>query len=349
MLEISKPRLIFWELTKKCNLSCLHCRAEAKKIDYSNELDLTQIKKIINSIAIYSSPILVLTGGEPLYRDDLFEIASYGIEKKLSLALATNGTLITKEIAAQIKKVGISRVSVSLDGWDEKTHDSFRGEQGSFRKALQGISFLREQGIDFQINTTITKRNINQLEKIIDLAVQKKAVALHLFMLVPVGCGLKIAETEMVSSFEYEKTLLWLSQFSRKNIIDIKATCAPHYYRIIRQNNSWDENFGKNKMELKTKGCLAGSGVCFISNQGEVQPCGYLPLKVGNLLKKSFQEIWEQAEVFKFLRDEDQLKGKCGRCEFKKVCGGCRARAYYNYNDYLAEEPFCLYEPGKKG
>ena len=343
------PRLIFWELTKKCNLSCLHCRAEAEHLDYQGELSLEKIKGVIDDLSSFCNPILVLTGGEPLYRDDLFEIASYASDKDLKVALATNGTLLSKDNVPEIKKRRISRVSISLDGWDAVSHDSFRGQPGAFEKALEGISLLRNNKIEFQINTTITKRNIKDLSQIIDLALKEKAAALHLFMLVPVGCGLEIAEEEMVSSLEYEETLYWLSNFSKKELLDIKATCAPHFYRVIRQDGSWQDNLGKNAMMFRTKGCLAGQGVCFISNKGDVQPCGYLPLKAGNVLESSFQKIWQEAAIFKQLRDESLLKGKCGRCEFKKVCGGCRARAYYKFNDFLEEEPFCLYEPQKKG
>ncbi len=344
------PRLIFWELTKRCNLSCVHCRAEAENNEFYGELSLEQIKKVIDNIVEIAKPILVLTGGEPLYRQDIFEIAEYAVEMGLRPALATNGTLITKENAARIKKAGIARVSISLDGWDAQSHDSFRGVAGSYDAALRGARLLKDAGVEFQFNTTITKRNVERMDDILALAEKEGARALHLFMLVPVGCGVEIAETDMISSEKYEEALNWFYDRSKDTDMEFKATCAPHYYRIIRQR-AHDEGrkitFESDGMAAMTRGCLAGSGVCFISHSGEVQPCGYLPESAGNVLSTPFRNIWEESELFKSLRDVEQLKGKCGDCEYRVVCGGCRARAYYTSNDYLDEEPYCVFVPKK--
>ena len=345
------PRLVFWELTKRCNLNCAHCRAESEDIDYSGELDLEKVKKVIDDIASFASPIMVLTGGEPLFRTDIYDIAAYAVSKDMHVALATNGTLLTHEIAHRLKDIGVARCSISIDGKDAASHDGFRGIPGSFDQTLRGIGFLKEAGLDFQFNTTVTKRNVDQLEEVVQLAEQLGAVALHVFMLVPVGCGVEIAEADMISSEKYEEVLNWFYERSKKTDMELKATCAPHYYRIIRQRAAKEGrklNFETDGMSAMTKGCLAGSGVCFISHQGNVQPCGYLPLLAGNVLETPFPEIWEQSELFKSLRDEGQLKGKCNPCEFNKVCGGCRARAHYTVDDYLGEEPYCVYQPKRK-
>ncbi len=345
------PRLIFWELTKRCNLSCLHCRAEAEDFDFSGELGLDRIKKVIDHIAVIAKPILVLTGGEPLYRKDIFDIASYAKSREFKVALATNGTLINEEYAEKIKNSGIERASISLDGWDAHSHDSFRGVPGSFDDALKGARLLKKAGVDFQFNTTITKRNVHKMDAILELAEKEGAVALHLFMLVPVGCGVEIAETDMISSEKYEEALNWFYDKSKETNMEFKATCAPHYYRIIRQRAAKEGRkitFETDGMSAMTRGCLAGSGVCFISHSGEVQPCGYLPISAGNVLKTPFKEIWEESELFRSLRDVKQLKGKCGDCQYRMVCGGCRARAFYSEDDYLDEEPYCVYEPRKK-
>ena len=344
------PRLIFWELTKRCNLTCAHCRAEAEDIDFSGELSSIKIKKIIDDISSRYSPILVLTGGEPLFRDDIFDIASYAAEKKIRTALATNGTLVTDEIAKKIREAGIARVSISIDGSSAESHDNFRGIPGAFEKSVNGARLLKKNGVEFQFNMTVTKRNVDEIDDILSFAVSEDAAALHLFMLVPVGCGIKIAETDMISAEKYEEVLNWFYDRSREVNIEFKATCAPHYYRIIRQRAKKEGrtlSFETDGMAAMTRGCLAGTGVCFISHRGEVQPCGYLPVSAGNVLNTPFPEIWEKSELFATLRDFNTLKGKCGACEYRSVCGGCRARAYYAENDMLGEEPFCIYEPLK--
>ncbi len=350
MMNKNTPRLIFWELTKRCNLNCAHCRAEAEDIDYSGELETDGIKKIIDDITSKYSPILILTGGEPLYREDIFDIAAYAASKKLRVALATNGTLITDESAKKIKAAGIARASISIDGKNAESHDGFRGIPGAFDKALNGARLLKQNGVEFQFNMTVTKRNVGEINDILSLAVNEGAAALHLFMLVPVGCGVEIAETDMISAEKYEEVLNWFYDRSREVSIEFKATCAPHYYRIIRQRAKAEGrtlSFETDGMAAMTRGCLAGTGVCFISHRGDVQPCGYLPLSAGNVVQTPFPEVWENSELFATLRNFNALKGKCGACEYKGVCGGCRARAFYAEDDMLGEEPYCLYEPLK--
>ncbi len=350
MMNKNSPKLIFWELTKMCNLKCAHCRAEAEDSSFTGELNLDTIKGILDNISTNYTPILVLTGGEPLYRKDIFEIAKYAVDRGLKTALATNGTLINKDAAEKIKGAGISRVSISIDGTDAESHDNFRGVNGAFNGALNGARLLKEAGVEFQFNTTITKRNVDHIEGILELALKEKASALHIFMLVPVGCGIEIAESDMISDAKYEEVLHWFYDRSRIVNIEFKATCAPHYYRIIRQRAKTEGRsltFETDGMAAMTRGCLAGTGVCFISHRGDVQPCGYLPVSAGNVLETPFNGIWEKSDLFMKLRDFNSLEGKCGICEYKGVCGGCRARAYYSSGNFMEEEPYCLYKPLK--
>ena len=344
------PRLIFWELTKRCNLNCVHCRAEADDHEFSGEMQLSEIKRVTDDIVSFSNPIMILTGGEPLYREDIFDIAGYMHDKGLRIALATNGTLIDKTIARKIKDIGFERASISIDGKDAASHDNFRGIDGSFERAVKGAQLLKSEGVDFQFNTTITRRNVEEIDEILHLAESTGARALHIFMLVPVGCGVEIADSDMIPKEKYEEVLNWFYDRTMDTKLELKATCAPHYYRIIRQRAREEGRtitFETDGMSAMTRGCLAGSGVCFISHQGDVQPCGYLPIIAGNVLEKSFREIWENSTLFNELRELNNLSGKCGVCEYKRYCAGCRARAYYATGDYLSEEPYCMHIPLK--
>jgi len=340
------PRLIAWELTNACNLACIHCRASAIREPAPDELSTEEAKHFIDELVEYR-PIIILTGGEPLLRPDFYDIARYASGKGLRVVLATNGTLLTPGIVRKLKEVGIQRVSISIDGSTAQTHDAFRGEPGAFEAALRGIDMLKNEGIGFQINTTITKRNLAEIPGIYDLALELGASALHIFLLVPTGRGQEIEEEEIPPQ-EYERVLNWFYDKSRDSRIQLKATCAPHYFRIMRQRARAEGIRITQKthgFEAMTKGCLGGSGFCFVSSKGDVYPCGYLPALAGNIRKRPFRMIWESSKVFKDLRDPGKLKGKCGMCEYRMVCGGCRARAYAATGDYLAEEPYCVYIP----
>ncbi|MDH7601182.1 MAG: radical SAM protein [Armatimonadota bacterium] len=342
-------RMVFWELTNACNLSCAHCRARPAKERSSAELSTEEAKRLLDDIAAFAQPAVVLSGGEPLVRPDWAEIARYGTVKGLRVLLATNGSLVSRDIARQMVEVGIKRISVSIDAAGSELHDRFRGVQGAFDAAWQGITNAREAGLEFQINTTVTRHNLEQIPRILELAVEQGAAALHLFLLVPTGCGFEIADEEMIKPEEYEQVLGWLYEQSKTAPIGLRATCAPHYYRIARQRSQGGcdaHNSNGQRTETKSsKGCLAGSAVCFVSHSGEVYPCGYLPVSAGNVRRENIANIWRDAEVFKLLRDEDNLEGKCGRCEYRRVCMGCRARAYAMTGSFLAAEPYCVYQP----
>jgi len=370
-LDNHELRLVFWETTAGCNLECIHCR----RLDVSKQLmksDLTtpQALQFVTDLAGFAKPILVLSGGEPLFRPDIFQIAMHARDRGLAVALATNGTLITEPVAHAIVDSGIRRVAISIDGADEATHDRFRCQPGSLAAALNGFRHLRSLGMSMQINCTVTKHNVAQIDRLYQMALELGADALHLFMLVPVGCGVQIAESNMLPATEYERVLNWMYDKSKAGQIHLKATCAPHYFRVMRQRAAAEHirieashSHGKpaatmadkpgaghpggngHNMAAMTKGCLAGSSICFVSHTGEVFPCGYLPVSAGNVQRQPMGEIWTGSSVFARLRDPGQLEGKCGLCEFKKICLGCRARAYYASGDYMAEEPYCVYEP----
>src|SRR6266542_1893305 len=366
-------RLVFWETTKACNLTCKHCRAVPQRKLGPMELTTAHALDLIDAIAEVAKPVFVLSGGEPLFRPDLFDIAEYGVGAGFRMALATNGTLVTDRIAAKIADTGISRVAISLDGANAETHDKFRGVPGSHRLAIRGLTALRAEGVSVQINSTIAKHNVAELPALLDLALEIGADALHLFMLVPVGCGLELAPTEMLPADEYERVLGWFDGQSKTCPIDLKATCAPHYYRIRAQRLEDDRRRGDmtstfiapgtkakaaptllgagphgpggQHLSAMTRGCLAGTSVCFISNEGAVYPCGYLPVSAGDTRVQRFKDIWNQSPVFEQLRNPDAYEGKCGVCRFEAICGGCRARAYAATGSFLAEEPFCSYRP----
>lgn len=342
-------RLLFWETTAACNLECIHCR----RLDISKELahdDMTteECMNFIDDLSSAARPILILSGGEPLYRPDIFDLSMYAVKKGLKVALATNGTLVDEGKAKDIVGAGVERVSISLDGANAKTHDNFRKIPGAFEMAINGFNNLKRLGMSLQINCTIAKHNVDQFDDIYQLALRLGAEALHVFMLVPVGCGIQIADEQMITPERYEDILNRLYDKARESKIHVKATCAPHYFRIMRERTKKEGIAISPKthgMAAMTKGCLAGTAVCFVSHKGEVFPCGYLPITVGNVKTTKIKDIWNSSAIFTNLRDPSLLGGKCGVCEYKKVCEGCRARAYYDSGDYLAEEPYCTYEP----
>ena len=340
-------RLVAWEITRSCNLSCIHCRASAELGPYPNELTTGECKAVLEDIASFSDPIIIFTGGEPLLRKDIFEIVAHGQKLGMNMAMAVNGLLLDDEIAQKMVDNGIQRISVSLDGATAETHDIFRSVPGAFEGAMRGIEAAKRAGLAFQINSTVTKMNVEEIPDLLKLAVDIGAVAHHIFLLVPTGRG-KDLEAQEIPPEEYERTLNWFYD-QRENVpIQLKATCAPHYYRILRQRA---EEEGKqvtlesHGMDAMTRGCLGGTAFCFISHVGQLSPCGYLELDCGNVRKEGFRKAWEDSKIFGELRDYSKYEGKCGGCRYLKVCGGCRARAYAATGNYMAEEPYCVY-PG---
>jgi heme b synthase len=361
------PKLIAWEVTRSCNLSCRHCRASAEKGPYPGELTTAEGKALLVDIASFSNPVLIMTGGDPLMRDDIWELAEHGINNAgLRVVMSPNGTLVTPEVARKMKAIGIPRISISIDFPSAELHDQFRGVQGAFEGAVRGVKNAIAAGVQVQINSTITKLNVEYLDDLLALSAELGAVAFHPFLLVPTGRGKELGPEELPPE-DYERTLNWVYDRQKTSDIFFKPTDAPHYHRIMRQRAKEDgtdlkelkmhphshagmagsvgKAQGHGDMDSHSKGCLAGTGFCFISHVGRVQPCGYFDVEAGDVKRQKFSEIWRTSPLFEDLRDVSKLKGKCGVCEYRRVCGGCRARAYEVTGDYMAEEPYCVYEP----
>ncbi|MBI4824307.1 MAG: radical SAM protein [Nitrospirae bacterium] len=346
------PKWIAWEITRRCNLRCIHCRSSSEEeVRGHPDFSFEEALRIMDDISGYAKPVIVLSGGEPLLRADVFDIARYGTEKGLRMCLATNGTLVTSEICLKIKDSGIKIVSLSLDGGEESIHDDFRAERGAFKGTINAARLFREYGIEFIVNSSFTKRNQEEIPKVYRLAKELGATAWYMFMIVPTGRAEEIMN-ELISKEDYEEILKWHYEMEKaeKDML-VRPTCAPHYYRIVLQKSKEEgQRFQRRTLKFSTggaKGCIAGQLICLIDVDGNVLPCSYFPKSAGNIREKPFKEIWENSELFKQLRDFKSYKGKCGSCEYITVCGGCRARAYSIYGDYLEEEPFCGYVPVK--
>ena len=346
------PKWIAWETTRRCNLHCIHCRSSSEQEANDHpDFSTAEAFRIIDDIASYAKPVIVLSGGEPLVRKDVFDIARYGADKGLRMCLATNGTLVNDEICDKIRTSGIRIVSLSLDGSEESVHDDFRNQKGAFEGTIKAARLFKEHGIEFIINSSFTKRNQEEITKVYRLAKQLGATAWYMFMIVPTGRGEKIMN-ELISKEDYEEILDWHYQMEKDETdMLVRPTCAPHYYRIVLQKSKQEGvKYERRSLKFSTggsKGCIAGQLICLIDVDGNVLPCSYFPKPAGNIKEQSFRDIWENSDLFKELRNFKMYKGKCGSCEFIAVCGGCRARAYAMHGDYLEEEPFCGYIPRK--
>ncbi len=347
-----EPKWIAWETTRRCNLKCVHCRSSSElEIAEHPDFTLEEAKATIDNIVSYASPVLVLSGGEPLLREDIFDIAQYGTDKGLRMCIATNGTLVTDEVCKKMKETGIRMVSLSIDGATAKTHDDFRSQEGAFDGTIRAIELLKKNEIPFLVNSSFTVRNRHEIPDIYKLVRGLGATAWYMFMIVPTGRGEDIME-ELIPEDVYDEILDWHYEMEKQeDELMMRPTCAPHYYRIVREKAKKEgEVFKRRNLKFSTggsKGCLAGQLICLIDVDGEVLPCSYFPKSAGNIRETGFKTIWEESELFLSLRDFKSYKGSCGACEYINVCGGCRARSYAMTGDYLAPEPFCSYTPGK--
>lgn len=322
--------IISWNTTQACNISCVHCYRDAGR-QGAAELTTGEGKKLLAQIAAAGFRIMILSGGEPLLRPDIYELISHARSVGLRPVLGTNGILITPAIAGKLKEAGLACAGISLDSRDKVRHDRFRGLDGAWTGALRGMAACRSAGLPFQLHTTVTKQNKDEISAITDFAVELQAVAHHIFFLVPAGRGKDIEDTTLKTA-EYEALLEAILAKQTQVPIEVKPTCAPQFMRIARQ---------KNIPVRFTKGCLAGTAYCVVLPNGDVQPCPYLPLKAGNVREKAFDVLWKESPLFNEFRQEP-LTGGCSRCGFDDICGGCRARAfYYSDGNYLAEEPWC--------
>jgi AdoMet-dependent heme synthase len=355
------PFIVIWELTRACQLKCLHCRAEAQYRRDPRELSFEEGKNLIDQIYEMNNPMLVFTGGDPLMREDVFDIAKYAVEKGVRVSMTPSATPnVTKEAIEKAKEVGLSRWAFSIDGPTAEVHDHFRGTAGSFDLTMERIKYLHELEIPIQINTVISRYNIEYLDEMAKMVEDLECVLWSVFFLVPTGRG---QESDMISPVEHEKVFRWLYDLSKRVSFDIKTTAAQHYRRVVIQQKMREAKEQQDEINYLSalteqgltgsidglgrapKGVNDGNGFVFISHTGDVYPSGLLPVKAGNVREQPLAEIYRESPVFTSLRNPDLYKGKCGVCEFRHVCGGSRSRAYAMTGDYLESEPFCVYIP----
>lgn len=348
-----EPKWIALELTRRCNLKCVHCRSASKEeVAGHPDFPTEEAFRLIDDIASFSMPVLVLSGGEPLMRSDVFDIAKHGSEKGLRISLATNGTLVAEETCERIKESGIKTVSISLDGSTAKVHDNFRNQKGAFSKIINAARLFKEHDIKFIINSSFTKRNKEGIPGVYKLSKELGAFAWYMFMVVPTGRGKELV-SELIEKEDYEDILDWHYRMEKgEDDLLVRPACAPHYYRVVLQKSKEEgARFKRRSLKFSTgrsKGCVAGQVISVIDVDGNVLPCSYFPKPAGNIRERSFQDIWESSGLLKELRDLSTYEGKCGSCEYINVCGGCRARAYSLNENYLQEDPFCNYIPTKR-
>ena len=322
--------LVSWNTTNACNLYCKHCYRDSGT-KAAEELNTEESKQLIDEIAKAGFKIMIFSGGEPLLRDDIEELIQYASRSGLRPVLGTNGTLINIDKARKLKEAGAMAVGISLDSIDPVLHDEFRASPGAWQKAVDGMLACRQAGLPFQIHTTVLEWNSGEIEELTDLSVELGARGHHIFFMVPAGRAANI-EDETLRSEQYEELLGRIMAKQKQVSIELKPTCAPQFMRIASQ------------MGIETRfsrGCLAGLAYCIINPKGDVQPCAYLNILLGNVRDIPFTEIWRNNEVLQKLRT-CKYTGGCGVCKYTKICGGCRARAYYYHNDFMAEEPWCV-------
>jgi radical SAM protein len=356
------PFTVAWEVTRACAFACRHCRAEAQPQREPRELTTGEAFHLLDQIKQFGDPILVITGGDPMMRRDLYDIIRYAVQKGLRTALTPTTTrLVTPKALARVKEAGVRRVAISIDGPSAEAHDAFRAFRGSFRLARGIAQNIVAAGLSLQINTTVSRYNLHLLEEMMQLVADLGAVQWSLFFLVPTG---RATAADMISPEEHEQVFHWLYGLSREAPFDIKSTAAPAYRRVViqreREKGRPADVSGKTPRTLAgagfryedgldrpARGVNDGRGFCFVSHTGDVCPSGFLPLAAGNVRRQSVVNIYRYAPLFRNLRDPERLKGRCGRCEFRHVCGGSRARAYAVTGDYLAPDPSCVHEPGE--
>lgn len=354
------PYIVIWEVTRACQLKCVHCRADAQTKPDPNELSHEEGLNLIDQIYEMDNPMLVFTGGDCMMREDLFELADYAIKKGMRVSMTPSATEnVTKEKMRQAKEVGLSRWGFSLDGPTPEIHDLFRGTPGSFDLTLEKIRYLNELEMPLQINTVISRYNYDHLEQMAELVKDMKAVMWYIFLLVPTGRG---QMDDCITPAEHEKVFRWLYELSKTAPFDIKTTAAQHYRRVVIQQKARENLIDKEEIRYEDtltkdfassidglkrapRGVNDGNGFAFVSHTGDVFPSGLLPIKGGNVRDTPLSEIYRESKVFKELRNPDSYKGKCGVCEFRYICGGSRSRTYAVTGDYLESEPFCVYTP----
>lgn len=357
-----RPYIVIWETTQACDLACVHCRACAQPSRNPFELSTAEAKGLIDQIADIKAPVFVLTGGDPLKRPDIYELVEYARERGVHTSMTPSATpLLTREAIAQLKERGLARLAVSLDGSTPQIHDAFRRVPGSYRCTLDAIRWARELGLPVQINTTITRRNLNDFDAMVRLLQQLDIVLWSVFFLVPTGRG---QTGDLITAEEFEMVFEKLYETSARVKFDIKTTEAQHYRRFLLQRRAQEKRHGAvsertqipaaqafpaalggDGIARAPRGLNDGKGFVFISHVGEVFPSGFLPVSAGNIRRQRLADLYRESPLFRMLRDTSQLEGKCGACEFKEICGGSRSRAYSLTGNPMAEESCCVYQP----
>ncbi|WP_135663608.1 TIGR04053 family radical SAM/SPASM domain-containing protein [Halorhabdus rudnickae] len=345
-----RPVVLIWELTQACDLACKHCRAEAEDFRHPEELTTAEGKQLLADATDFGDEqLVVLSGGDPLYRDDVAELVEYGTEQGLRMTLTPSGTAsLTPERIDALAEAGLRRMAVSLDGPDGTSHDEFRQETGSFEQTIAAARAARDRGLPLQVNTTVCGETVEDLPAIRDLVADLGAVLWSVFFLVPIGRGTVL---DPISPERAEDVMEWLAGVQREAEFGIKTTEAPHYRRVVLQQRRGAKtgrpptDTGDSPDRDRSTGITAGNGFAFVSHTGEVFPSGFLPKSAGNVRNRGIVDIYRNAELFNRLRDPDALAGKCGACEFRYVCGGSRSRAFATTGDPLASDPLCAYVP----
>jgi AdoMet-dependent heme synthase len=341
------PMLVIWEATQACDLACVHCRASAQSERHPKELSTEQGYRLLDEIRSFGEPLMVFTGGDPLKRPDLYELIRYAVKIGLRTNVTPSATpLLTAEAIEKFKEAGVTRMAISLDGPDAASHDYFRGIPGTFDRAMFALRHARDIGLDTQLQTTVTRHNMHRMPEMAELAKEVRTKMWSLFFLIVTG---RAAETDDLRAEEYEQIFEFMYELSKTAPFGVKTTEAMHYRRYVAQRMKAEHGVAVNEnakgVAWRTAGVSDGKGFVFVSHTGEIFPSGFLPVTGGNVTEDSLTDVYRNSELFKQLRDTSQRGGKCGLCEYQKVCGGSRSRAFALTGDYLAEDPRCIYQP----
>jgi len=339
------PLLVIWEATQACDLACVHCRAAAQPERNSEELTTAEAHGLLEQIHEFGNPLMVFTGGDPMKRPDLFELIEHSVKLGLRTNVSPSATpLLTEEVVDRFHGLGIARMAMSVDGHDAESHDSFRGVPGTFDRAMVALRRAQKLGLETQLQTTVTRRNIDHLYEIADLVEGVGGKMWSAFFLVVTGRALS---QDDLTAEEYEKVFEILYNVSKRGKFDVKTTEAMHYRRYVaqREKNHKGESPDAKKVVWRSAGVSDGKGFVFVSHKGEVFPSGFLPVCAGSIRERSLADIYRNSPILQSLRDTDLREGKCGDCEYRNLCGGSRARAYATTGNYLAEDPRCVYQP----
>jgi radical SAM protein len=355
------PFLVIWETTQACDLACLHCRASAQPNRDRGELGTDEAKRLLDTVRRFGKPLFVLTGGDPLKRDDTIELVRHGTSIGLRMAMTPSGTpLMTPDVLGQLRDAGLARLAVSLDGSCAAIHDRFRGVSGSFEWTVRMLDAARELGLSTQINTTVSSHNLHDVESIVQLITTLGIALWSVFFIVPTG---RARTSDLTSADEFEQTFHRLYDLSGSVPFDIKTTAAPHYRRVVLQRQVAERRSGEHDRPAtpltagvgfsladgvgRARGVNDGNGFLFISHRGDIYPSGFLPISAGNVRTHDIVDVYRNSPLFRDLRNTAKLDGKCGVCEYRTICGGSRARAYATTGNYLASDPYCSYIPAR--